>query len=445
MGDQSGYGGWGFGPAPAAGQPVGTAPYGWPYALPPPAWYPDPAGSSGYRWWDGQRWTNAVTPPPRVLAGWWRRVGGSLIDGLILSIPMALVAAALSSFVFDGSGGLALYSRANVASDLGGLVVGVAYAWMMIGWRGQTVGMMAIGVRAVDAETGSPLGSRRALQRAAVAFVLTRLGWGVASLLTPDRHGDEVTLFAVVCLLSVAGALTTYLWPLGSSTNQTLQDKAIGSVVVRTRPQPAYGAPPVAAGPRTRSPALIAAALVMTIGGGILFAIGGDNVVSSELSRFEGAPAIAVPGSRTIELRAGDYSLYQLQVFASGGGATADALDPVNDVTVHGPMRAGPGNSSSATGTSVPVTNSPGIGFANGNIYTAALGFRAPKPGRYTITVLSLQHGTIVLAPSLGTLLGSVSDWLIAFGIGVLLAVAGLVMLVIGLVGRPAGAARRRS
>lgn len=30
--------------------------------LPPPGWYPDPAGTP--RWWDGQQWTAATTEPP---------------------------------------------------------------------------------------------------------------------------------------------------------------------------------------------------------------------------------------------------------------------------------------------------------------------------------------------------------------------------------------------
>jgi len=35
---------------------------GGPPDLPPAAWYPDPAGSSGERWWDGRGWSDHVRP-----------------------------------------------------------------------------------------------------------------------------------------------------------------------------------------------------------------------------------------------------------------------------------------------------------------------------------------------------------------------------------------------
>ena len=45
-------------------QDVGMSQYsGYPGA--PPGWYPDPAGGSGLRWWDGYAWTEATVLPER--------------------------------------------------------------------------------------------------------------------------------------------------------------------------------------------------------------------------------------------------------------------------------------------------------------------------------------------------------------------------------------------
>ena len=37
-------------------------------AMPPPGWYDNPGKSPGYRYWDGEEWTNAISEKPQVRA-----------------------------------------------------------------------------------------------------------------------------------------------------------------------------------------------------------------------------------------------------------------------------------------------------------------------------------------------------------------------------------------
>ena len=74
-----------------------------PPEMPPQGWYPDPQGPLGFnRWWTGTQWTErtqfAPTPPmyPRVtaephLAGYGSRLGGYLLDSIILAVTSILV------------------------------------------------------------------------------------------------------------------------------------------------------------------------------------------------------------------------------------------------------------------------------------------------------------------------------------------------------------------
>ena len=48
-------------PAPAGAMgPAPAVPW---YGPPPAGWHPDPAGANRWRWWDGHRWTEHVSPP----------------------------------------------------------------------------------------------------------------------------------------------------------------------------------------------------------------------------------------------------------------------------------------------------------------------------------------------------------------------------------------------
>jgi len=73
--------------------------------------------------------------------------------------------------------------------------------------RGQTLGMMAVGVRAVDARAGGPIGISRGIGRAVIEYVLA------AVLFVPW--------------------VIDMLFPLWDPNNQTLHDKATATVVIK--------------------------------------------------------------------------------------------------------------------------------------------------------------------------------------------------------------------
>jgi uncharacterized RDD family membrane protein YckC len=110
-------------------------------AMPPPPQTEGPAATS-------------VDSGPR--AGFWRRLAGLIIDGILLSI----VSGILRAVIGFGVGGLL------------GLVIDIAYFTILIGGaRGQTVGQMALGIRVIDFNTGGSIGYGRAFIRWLVAIV----------------------------------------------------------------------------------------------------------------------------------------------------------------------------------------------------------------------------------------------------------------------------------
>lgn len=182
-------------PQPPAPQPVAQPAAPQPAAAVPPTPVPAPAVPAA-----------PVAPQPVVptvngsavaasvdveYAGFWRRFLALIIDGLILSIVGGIV------------GGL----LASVVGDIGEYVntpLNIAYATVMVGILGATVGKMALGVKVVRTD-GSPVSLGRAALR------------------------------SVMAIISAMIILIGYLIMLGSDKKQTLHDRVADTIVIRTK------------------------------------------------------------------------------------------------------------------------------------------------------------------------------------------------------------------
>lgn len=182
---------------PYGGQPYGQ-PQGSPYgqgAVPPygaPAGMPEPYGGAygGYA---------AATP---AYAGFWIRFLASFIDGLIVGIPVQILASLLGLGATTAADG-------SVSSSLGGggsllsTVVSVLYGALFLAyWNGQTPGKKICRLR-VLMEDGGPVAIGPAFVRALVAIV-SGIALGIG-----------------------------YLWMIWDPKKQTWHDKAAKTIVVK--------------------------------------------------------------------------------------------------------------------------------------------------------------------------------------------------------------------
>jgi uncharacterized RDD family membrane protein YckC len=174
------------------------------------------------------------------LAGWWLRLGGYILDDIIVVVPtvviVLLIAATQRTNTVPGTVGTHLDLGAQLAVVLVTVLILLGYPFLLLRYRGQTVGMMAVGVRAVDRASGATPTSAQAARRVLTFFVLVQL-WAQVAVFIAFRHvlGPVPPAESVFRLVTFAALATTGLWPLGNSFRQTLQDKAAGTVVVRTR------------------------------------------------------------------------------------------------------------------------------------------------------------------------------------------------------------------
>ena len=192
---------------PYPGPPPSYPGQGYP-GYPPPAGYPPP-GYQGYG-------NYPATPP---YASYAARAGGWLIDWVIVTVVTYLVAIPLDASNFasvhvHNSNGTT--GHLSVAVPVVEILLVLLYGALFIGSRrGQTPGMMAVGARAVDRDTGAPIGFARALGRGAFEY-----------------------LMAVVFFLPW---ILDMLWPAWDARRQTLHDKVTRTIVVKASMVPPAG------------------------------------------------------------------------------------------------------------------------------------------------------------------------------------------------------------
>lgn len=174
---------------PVPQQPVPQQPVP-PQPVPPQPMHVPPSGASGPR------------------AGFWRRFGAAIIDGILLGIVTSIIGAIFGDTAFKFEDGTLSFGASGIAALLD-LAVGIAYAVYLEGSpSGQTVGKKVLGIRVVDAQTGQQIGYGRAFLR---------------------YIGKIVS--AIPCALG-------YLWMLWDKEKQTWHDKIATTLVVPTDAYP---------------------------------------------------------------------------------------------------------------------------------------------------------------------------------------------------------------
>jgi uncharacterized RDD family membrane protein YckC len=197
----------GYGQPPYGQPPYGQPQYGQPqwgqpqYGQPQ---YGQPGyGQSPYGYGYG-------APLGAELAGWGSRVGATLLDGLLGSVPFligyAIFAANLSTRAANSYPDDGPQAYAVISFLVGGLVSLGLWIWNRVirqGQTGQSVGKSALHIKLVGVETYQPIGPGKALLRDFLRYI-----------------------FDSACFLNL-------LWPLWDEKHQTWHDKVCNTYVIK--------------------------------------------------------------------------------------------------------------------------------------------------------------------------------------------------------------------
>jgi uncharacterized RDD family membrane protein YckC len=160
-----------------------------------------------------------------TFAGYWWRVLGYVIDGIILGVVATLPLKAMHMNVY-------------AASVIDVVIVFVYGTLLLARWKGQTLGMKVVRIRCVDAvehrQVTFPQAARRTMLYC--AFDLVGTFYHYTTYLNPtSQQKIENGHHALIALAFLLPLLVDLLWPLWDKRNQTLHDKFANTVVLRPR------------------------------------------------------------------------------------------------------------------------------------------------------------------------------------------------------------------
>ena len=182
---------------------------------PPPPTAPPPPPAYGYTPYQAAPPPPSFGPTPRPLAGYGARLGGWLIDWLLLAVVTTPILIVTHTFhhthsLVNVDGRFVHQTNFNVGAAgiaIQAVIVIVYGAFLCGSPNGQTVGMMATGIRVIDESTGESIGFARAFGRGAFEYLMT-------------------IVFFIPWIIDM-------LFPLWDPKNQTLHDKVTRSVVIK--------------------------------------------------------------------------------------------------------------------------------------------------------------------------------------------------------------------
>jgi len=169
------------------------------------------------------------------------------------------------------------------------------------------------------------------------------------------------------------------------------------------------------------------------VAGIVIAAVGGISIAVPFVRTITTSNKMALPGHARFHLSSGRYLVYERVATTSGGGGFTFADG--NPVSID----AAAVRVTGASGTAVAVSQDTGITETitrDGETYEGAVAFTISATGDYDVDIPDVRPGRALVARSLGDAFRRALPWILVAVVGGLIAVAGLVMVIVGSVRR---------